>query len=75
MVLSVILGKFLDITTTDGDTYKVTPNFEETTKQPKSFVDAVNNVCDIPLSQLPKPCVKGDKWAIFIPEEEYQLGV
>ncbi|KAI5391556.1 hypothetical protein KIW84_076388 [Lathyrus oleraceus] len=44
-------------------------------KQPKSFVEAVNNVCDIPLSQLPKPSVKGDKLAIVIPEEEYQLGL
>lgn len=44
-------------------------------KQPKSFVEAVNNVCDIPLSQLPKPSAKGDKLAIVIPEEEYQLGL
>ncbi|GAU48100.1 hypothetical protein TSUD_133200 [Trifolium subterraneum] len=44
-------------------------------KQQKSFIDAVNNVCDIPLSQLPIPCVKGDNYAISIPEDEYQQGV
>ncbi|KAI5439779.1 hypothetical protein KIW84_025235 [Lathyrus oleraceus] len=44
-------------------------------KSPKSFVDAVNNVCDIPLSQLPKSYVKGDRITISIPEEEYQIGL
>ena len=44
-------------------------------KQPKSFAEAVNNVCDIPLSQLSKLCVKGDRMAIVIPEEEYLLGL
>lgn len=34
-----------------------------------------NNVCDIPLSQLPVPCLKGDRIAIQIPEEDYALGV
>ncbi|XP_058754626.1 uncharacterized protein LOC131627787 [Vicia villosa] len=42
----------------------------------KSFVSVVsNNVCDIPLSQLPTPCLKGDRLAITIPEDEYALGV
>jgi hypothetical protein len=40
----------------------------------KSFADAVNNVCDVPLSQLPQPVVKGDRIAISIPEEEYVVG-
>lgn len=45
-------------------------------KQLKSFASVVsNNVCDIPLSQLPTPCLKGDRLAISIPEEKYQLGV
>lgn len=45
------------------------------TKSLQSFVDVVNNVCDIPLSQFLKPCVKGDRIAIPISEEEYQLGL
>ncbi|XP_058783669.1 uncharacterized protein LOC131658389 [Vicia villosa] len=44
-------------------------------KQPKSFVEAVNNVCDIPISQFPTPCLKGDRLAIVIPKDEYQKGV
>ncbi|KAK2410104.1 hypothetical protein QL285_045493 [Trifolium repens] len=40
----------------------------------KSFADAVNNVCDVSLSQLPQPVIKGDRVAILIPEEEYQAG-
>lgn len=44
-------------------------------KKPKSFVEAVNNVCDIPTSQLPMPCIKGDRLAIVILEDEYQKGV
>ncbi|CAL5197479.1 unnamed protein product [Lathyrus oleraceus] len=44
-------------------------------KPPKSFVEAVNNVCDIPVSQLPKLCAKGDHLSIIIPEEGYILGV
>ncbi|KAK2455694.1 hypothetical protein QL285_003121 [Trifolium repens] len=43
--------------------------------QQKTFAQALNNVCDIPLSQFPKPCVKGDRWSIAIPEEEYLAGV
>ncbi|GAU46447.1 hypothetical protein TSUD_402140 [Trifolium subterraneum] len=44
----------------------------------KSFAQVlnnVNNVCDIPLSQFPKPCVKGDSWSITISEAEYDLGI
>ncbi|CAK8542446.1 unnamed protein product [Lathyrus sativus] len=44
-------------------------------KQTKSLVEAVNNVCNILLSQLLKLCVKGDMLAIVIPEEEYHLGL
>jgi hypothetical protein len=43
--------------------------------QQKTFAQALSNVCDIPLSQLPKPCVKGDRIAITIPEDEYLAGV
>ncbi|XP_058776274.1 uncharacterized protein LOC131650588 [Vicia villosa] len=42
----------------------------------KSFASVVsNNVCDIPLSQLPTPCLKGDRLEITIPEDEYKLRV
>ncbi|MCH83819.1 hypothetical protein A2U01_0004645 [Trifolium medium] len=44
-------------------------------KSQKSFAQAVNNVCDIPLSQLPQPCVKGDGLAISIPEVDYLAGI
>lgn len=44
-------------------------------KPTKTFVQALNNACDIPLSQLPIPCVKGDVIAVKIPEEEYVAGM
>jgi len=43
--------------------------------QQKTFAQALNNVCDIPASQLPKPCLKGDRLAIEIPDEEYEAGL
>jgi hypothetical protein len=48
------------------------PSPKPNPKQHKTFAQASNNVCDIPLSQLPKPCLKGDRLAINIPEEEYE---
>jgi hypothetical protein len=44
-------------------------------KPPKSFAQAVTNVCEIPLSQLPQACVKGDRLAIAIPESDYNAGL
>jgi len=41
------------------------------TKNHKTFAQAVSNVCEIPVSQLPQPCLKGDELAIMIPENEY----
>jgi hypothetical protein len=41
----------------------------------KTFAQALNTVCDIPLSQLPKPSLKGNKTAISIPDEEYSKGL
>jgi hypothetical protein len=41
----------------------------------KTFAQAVNNICDIPLSQLPQPVVKGDRLAIEIPENFYLAGL
>jgi hypothetical protein len=41
----------------------------------KTFAQALNNVCDIPMSQLPKPSRKGDDFAIPIPDDEYEIGL
>lgn len=43
--------------------------------QHKSFAQPLNNSCAVPLSQLPKPCVKGDEISIKIPENEYLAGL
>lgn len=43
--------------------------------QKKSFAQALKNVCDIPMSQLPVPCLKGDELTIQIPKEEYIAGL
>ncbi|MCI19791.1 DUF4283 domain protein, partial [Trifolium medium] len=48
---------------------------ENQKKTQKSFVQAVSNVCEIPLSQFPQACVKGDGLAIPIPEDEYMAGI
>jgi hypothetical protein len=39
----------------------------------KTFAQAVKNVCDIPQNQLPKPTLKGNEFAIAIPDEEYDI--
>jgi hypothetical protein len=52
------------------------PAFSPLSSAPKkSFANAVNNVCDIPTSQLPLPVIKGDRISISMPEEEYQAGL
>lgn len=43
--------------------------------QRKSFAQALNNSCDVPYSQLPRPCLKGEELAIKIPEDEYRAGL
>jgi hypothetical protein len=60
-----------------------TGNLENTTteptntnhKQTKTFAQAVSSLCDIPSSQLPQAVLKGDNYAISIPEEEYLVGL
>jgi hypothetical protein len=42
------------------------------TTSKRTFTDALNNVCDIPVSQPPQPVIKRDRIAIKIPEDEYQ---
>lgn len=44
-------------------------------KAQMTFAQALTNVCDTPSSQLPKPTIKGDKFSISIPDEEYDLGL
>lgn len=41
----------------------------------KTFAQALKNACDIPLSQLPIPCMKGDVIAVKIPEKEYKASL
>jgi hypothetical protein len=56
---------------------EINPTITEN-KQPKilkSFAQAVTNVCEIPLSQFPPACVKGDRLSIGIPEEDYMAGI
>ncbi|KAL2330137.1 hypothetical protein Fmac_017718 [Flemingia macrophylla] len=36
----------------------------------KTFAQALHNACDVPLSQLPQPCIKGEKTAVSNPEDE-----
>ena len=39
--------------------------------QRKAFAEALGNTCDIPLSYLPTPCIKGDMVTIQVYEEDY----
>jgi len=41
----------------------------------KTFAQVLSNVCDIPDSQLPRPTLKGDKFSILIPDDEYDIGL
>ncbi|KAL2340499.1 hypothetical protein Fmac_008439 [Flemingia macrophylla] len=36
-----------------------------------SYAQTTSRTCDVPNSQLPLPCRKGDKIVVTIPEEEY----
>jgi hypothetical protein len=59
----------LESTTKQANSGKIQP------KHKNSFVQALTNVCDIPLSQLPQAYVKGDRLAIMILEVEYLFGM
>lgn len=48
--------------------FNITQKPQQTTQ---SFSKILNNVCDKSLSQLPKPCLKGDRLAILTTKEEY----
>lgn len=47
---------------------------EPTQPKQKSFAEALNIIYDIPVSQLPKPSVKGNNKVISIPDDEYMKG-
>jgi hypothetical protein len=70
--------KFLDLSNephnTSNEPQKATP---EPPKSQKTFAQALalNNICDIPLSQIQQPVVKGDRLAIEIPETYYEAGL
>lgn len=57
----------------DASPAKIVPKSNPT--KPKTFAQALKNVCDIPMSQLPQTTVKGKQVAISIPDEEYELGL
>jgi hypothetical protein len=61
----------------DDATPKIATKSQPTNKPilKKSFAQALNNVCDIPQSQLPIPSKKGDNYAISIPDDEYDKGM
>ncbi|KAK2426741.1 hypothetical protein QL285_025377 [Trifolium repens] len=61
--------KCLESSSVSQKTFPIPP------KPPKSFAQALTNVCDIPLSQFPQPVVKGDRLAIEIPEIAYEAGL
>jgi len=44
-------------------------------KVSKTFAQALSNSCNIPASQLPKPCLKGEQISIKIFEDHYSTGV
>ncbi|KAK2403196.1 hypothetical protein QL285_052656 [Trifolium repens] len=67
------------LTTNDKAAATIIPQGSTAPPQPspqrKSFAQALTNVCDVPISKLPKPCLKGEKISIKIPEEAYQAGL
>ena len=43
--------------------------------QRKTFAQALGTTCDIPLSELPTPCIKGDMIVVRINEGDYLAGL
>jgi len=43
--------------------------------QRKTFALALGTTCDIPLSELPTPCIKGDMIVVWIDEADYLAGL
>jgi len=42
--------------------------------QRKTFAQALGTTCDIPLFELPTPCIKGDMIVVWIDEVDYLVG-
>ncbi|CAJ2665822.1 unnamed protein product [Trifolium pratense] len=47
----------------------------EKTRQTKSFVQVLHDSCEVQVSQLPSPVIKGDSLYIKITQEEYMRKV
>ncbi|MCI26271.1 NBS resistance protein, partial [Trifolium medium] len=45
------------------------------TAPPRSFVQVLHDSCDVQISQLPSPSIKGDSLSIKITQEEYERGL
>jgi len=43
--------------------------------QRKTFAHTLETTCDIPLSELPTPCIKGDMIVVRIDEADYLVGL
>jgi len=43
--------------------------------QRKTFAQALGTTCDIPLFELPTPCIKGDMIVVWIHEVDYLVGL
>ena len=56
---------------------EVFPNKKASTMpcQRKNFSQALGNTCDIPLSQLPTPFIKGDMLVVRFDKEDYLVGL
>jgi len=51
------------------------PSMVTLTVSNRNFAQALLNKVDVSLSDLPKPCLKGDSFSIKIPEDLYQSGL
>lgn len=51
------------------------PSPSQPLAQKKTFAQALHAAIDVPLSQLPRPCIKGDSVSIKISENEYIKGL
>ncbi|MCI46682.1 NBS resistance protein [Trifolium medium] len=46
-----------------------------TNTPPRSFAQVIHDSCDVQISQLPSPLIKGDSLNIKIMQEEYEKGL
>jgi len=43
--------------------------------QRKNFAQTLGNTCDIPLSQLPTPCIMGEMVVVRVDKKDYLVGL